>query len=216
MAKFQELLNAKKLKIRDQQRLLAGAKVDPAAGSSSPAALVWTKANGETAAAVDHARGTTRRNQPRKAAPSRANKRKANEKTPVVDSESDVGEGSRMQIDDDDAGAKQEEEEFAEAATPEKSDLDETEDEDDEGFDAVPASRPTKTGVGAKGKAVETATQSQSPQSEKTSESLPPRRELPFTKKQSKQQSPKKPVEKPQATVPQVGEDDETTDDDEL
>ena len=30
--KFQQLLNAKKLKIRDQQRLLAGAKVDPEKG----------------------------------------------------------------------------------------------------------------------------------------------------------------------------------------
>lgn len=32
MEKFQALLNAKKLKIRDQQRLLAGAKVDPQKG----------------------------------------------------------------------------------------------------------------------------------------------------------------------------------------
>ena len=33
LQKFRELLNAKKLKIRDQQRLLAGAKVDPTKGS---------------------------------------------------------------------------------------------------------------------------------------------------------------------------------------
>ena len=32
LEKFQELLNSKKLKIRDQQRLLAGAKVDPHKG----------------------------------------------------------------------------------------------------------------------------------------------------------------------------------------
>lgn len=32
LEKFQELLNSKKLKIRDQQRLLAGAKVDPQKG----------------------------------------------------------------------------------------------------------------------------------------------------------------------------------------
>lgn len=41
LAKFSQLLNAKKLKIRDQQRLLAGASVDPDAGkfctSPSPA-----------------------------------------------------------------------------------------------------------------------------------------------------------------------------------
>ena len=37
LEKFRELLNAKKLKIRDQQRLLAGAKVDPNKGiQSSP------------------------------------------------------------------------------------------------------------------------------------------------------------------------------------
>ena len=33
LGKFRELLNAKKLKIRDQQRLLVGAKVDPQKGS---------------------------------------------------------------------------------------------------------------------------------------------------------------------------------------
>ena len=35
LEKFQELLNSKKLKIRDQQRLLAGAKVDPHTGEIS-------------------------------------------------------------------------------------------------------------------------------------------------------------------------------------
>jgi hypothetical protein len=32
LQKFADLLNSKKLKIRDQQRLLAGAKVDPSTG----------------------------------------------------------------------------------------------------------------------------------------------------------------------------------------
>jgi hypothetical protein len=35
LQKFSELLNSKKLKIRDQQRILATAKVDPATGQSS-------------------------------------------------------------------------------------------------------------------------------------------------------------------------------------
>lgn len=35
LEKFAELLNAKKLKIRDQQRLLAGAKIDPNKGTES-------------------------------------------------------------------------------------------------------------------------------------------------------------------------------------
>ena len=39
MEKFVTLLNAKKLKIRDQQRLLAGAKVDPRAGNQN---LGWS------------------------------------------------------------------------------------------------------------------------------------------------------------------------------
>ncbi|KAL0259187.1 hypothetical protein SLS55_006692 [Diplodia seriata] len=106
LAKFRDLLNAKKLKIRDQQRLLAGAKVDPAA-----------------AAAVKQARGTARRDtRPRKAGPSRASKRKASVKTPVTDSESELdSKASRMDVDDDDAEAKLERgEEIAEPATPER------------------------------------------------------------------------------------------------
>ena len=39
MEKFVTLLNAKKLKIRDQQRLLAGAKVDPRTGNESSISL---------------------------------------------------------------------------------------------------------------------------------------------------------------------------------
>ncbi|EOD49504.1 putative dna double-strand break repair and vj recombination xrcc4 protein [Neofusicoccum parvum UCRNP2] len=167
LAKFQELLNAKKLKIRDQQRLLAGAKVDPAA-----------------AAAVEHARGSTRHTRPRKAGPSRASKRKANGKTPATEVESEPDEGSRMEVDENEAGAKQDEEEEL-PVTPEKSDLDETEDEDedDEDLDATP-------------------------------EELPPRRELPFTRKQSNQPSRESGKKAPVTAAPD--DEDETTDDDEL
>ena len=40
LEKFQALLNAKKLKIRDQQRLLASAKVDPQTGANIPVFIV--------------------------------------------------------------------------------------------------------------------------------------------------------------------------------
>lgn len=214
LAKFQELLNAKKLKIRDQQRLLAGAKVDPAVGASSPAAPFSIEANGETAAAVKQTRGSTRRTRPRKAGPSRASKRKANGKTPATDSESEVDEASPMELDGDAARTKQEEEE--EPATPEKSDLDETEDEDDdEGFDAAPASSPTKAGVGTKGRAIETMAERKTMQGPQDPVELPPRRELPFAKRQQAKQPAHEPVKK-QAATAAPDEEDETTDDDEL
>lgn len=197
LAKFQELLNVKKLKIRDQQRLLAGAKVDPAA-----------------AAAVEQARGSTRCTRPRKAGPSRTSKRKANGKAPTTDSEPEVEEASHMEVDEDAAGPKQEEDE-EEPATPDRSDLDETEDEDNEGFDAVPASRPTKVGVGSKGKAVETVTGEKSSQGNQGPGTLPPRRELPFSKRQQGKQPAAERVKKPPVTAAS-DEEDETTDDDEL
>ena len=40
LEKFQALLNAKKLKIRDQQRLIASAKVDPQTGANIPVFIV--------------------------------------------------------------------------------------------------------------------------------------------------------------------------------
>lgn len=217
LAKFQDLLNAKKLKIRDQQRLLAGAKVDPAAGAPSLDAPIWKNANGGTAAAVEQARGTTRHTtRPRKAGPSRASKRKAIAKTPVHDSDSELD--SRMDVDDDDARAKLEvKEEIAEPAT-EQSDLETTEDEDDDDddLDAMPASRPSKTSEGSRGKAIETATPNQSSHRQKSPEALPPRRELPFPRNQSKQPR-NEPVKKAPATRTVVQDDDEsTTDDDEL
>ncbi|OJD29085.1 dna double-strand break repair and vj recombination xrcc4 [Diplodia corticola] len=203
LAKFQDLLNAKKLKIRDQQRLLAGAKVDPA-----------------VAAAVDQARDTKRDTRPRKAGPSRASKRKATMETPVIDSESELDRPSRMDVDDDDAAAKLEgDEEIAEPATPEgsDSDLETTEDEDDDDLDAIPAAGPAEAGPGSRDKATETATQSQSSQRQKSPEAPPPRRELPFIRDQGGQ--PRNGIVK-KTPARAVQDDDETTttddDDDEL
>ena len=59
-------------------------------------------------------------------------------------------------------------------ATPEKSDLDATEDEDEDLHTTSPP--PTQPGVGKKGKTIETAI------ADKKSDEPPPRRELPFAK----------------------------------
>ncbi|KAF2083864.1 hypothetical protein K490DRAFT_50541 [Saccharata proteae CBS 121410] len=187
LQKFCEVLNGKKRKIRDQQRLLAGARVDPAA-----------------AAEIEHSRGAAGMLRARQPGPSRTAKRKANRRTPVAESESDLdADESRGQVD----GEEQREgpDESRDVATPEETDLDETEDsdEDDEsdGFDAAPVPRPAKSAVGAKGKAIEKAP-------------LPPPRALPFSRRGNSGGAAAKAVETP--TFARYGDGDETTDDDEL
>ena len=118
MAKFCELLNAKKLKIRDQQRLLAGAKVDSA-----------------QAAKVQASRAVAERRSPER---SRAGKRKASKEEEDDEEENAFANGK---------GVKKEESEDEEGAqTPEPSDddTDVTEDEDGEsdGGKVEEAARP--------------------------------------------------------------------------
>ena len=76
-----------------------------------------------------------------------------------------------------------------EATTPDKSDLDATEDEaeedDDDDLDAVAPSQSTRSGQGAKGKAIETATAPKQPAEIARSATPPPRRELPFAQRPS-------------------------------
>ncbi|KAL2353273.1 hypothetical protein BJ546DRAFT_982213 [Cryomyces antarcticus] len=121
IAKFAELLNAKKLKIRDQQRLLAEVKLDPVTARNS----------------------TTRTSaKSREAAPSRAGKRKANGNAPVgeSDSESVPDENGKLQTNGEDGHHA--------AMTPEKSDVGETEDEDeDQGAFAPAASQVSRGGT---------------------------------------------------------------------
>jgi len=78
LEKFQALLNAKKLKIRDQQRLLAGAKVDPQKGME-PLKCLLCRTQSRTAAQVQQARQTQSTRSPRS---SRSTKRKAEGKSP--------------------------------------------------------------------------------------------------------------------------------------
>ncbi|KAK3719735.1 hypothetical protein LTR37_004272 [Vermiconidia calcicola] len=119
LKKFVALLNAKKLKIRDQQRLLNGAQVDPAA-----------------AEAVGASRAGTSRT--RKAKTSRNGKRK-------VDEAEDGRDDDEMEEDGDMPEAlKDYDEERQEEETPPRSDGEET---DDEGLnlDAPASSRPGRT-----------------------------------------------------------------------
>ncbi|KAI9703106.1 MAG: hypothetical protein M1820_005978 [Bogoriella megaspora] len=176
--KFQQLLNSKKLKIRDQQRLLAGAKVDPTA-----AMKVHESRQGGA-----H----------RKATPSRKGKRKADAQ-PTEEAKKDATGETDVEEQEDVASLDDED---MRQATPEKSDLDAT--EDDEGsedeFGAMPCTFQRKAqGVGSKGKAMETITA-------QDDDVPPPRRVLPFQRRE-------------QETAPTTGEskkiihDDESTDD---
>lgn len=193
LKKFAALLNAKKLKIRDQQRLLSGAKIDPEA-----AEVVSDSRSGGGKA--------------RKPTPSRKGKRKANgtaEPEPEP-AEAAANDEETATEDDDDALIRREE-------TPQNSDRDATEDEDSDadGFNAAPAaSQQSRRGVGNRGKALEVAKEKATGGSAMEVDdagSPPPRRELPFAKK--KAEETKKPAPAP---APVQEEDDDETDDDEL
>ncbi|MDI1487828.1 MAG: hypothetical protein OHK93_007101 [Ramalina farinacea] len=125
LEKFRELLNEKKLKIRDQQRLLAGAKIDP-----------------EHAIKVEAAR--TAGGKGRKAGDSKVGKRKA--AIQESDPEEDAGFGTRPEVkeEESDGGGP--------SATPEPSSAndDVTEDEDDDNTkeDEPKFARPEKRILG--------------------------------------------------------------------
>lgn len=108
---FSELLNTKKLKIRDQQRLLASAKVDST-----------------QAAKVQNARSTSK---PRAATASRIGKRKAN--SGHRDSESSEESG----FEESSLKPKEESDPSEQMNTPEHSDLEATEDESDDSPDSA-------------------------------------------------------------------------------
>lgn len=200
--KFAALLNSKKLKIRDQQRLLAHAKIDPKA-----------------AIQVQQTRSTT---STRKPAASRPHKRKAGGALPVSDVDEDDDErgserGERSDGDDNLGGT----------VTPEisGSDLGETEDDDSDadGFAPAPAqSQASQREAGGKAKAVETSKSQSTAPANKPAEIIkpPPRRELPFGKNMDPKPSPV--TENPDLPVratkaqPVIDEDGDDTTDDEL
>ncbi|KAJ4369578.1 hypothetical protein N0V83_005340 [Neocucurbitaria cava] len=109
LQQFMELLNEKKRKIRDQSRLLAGAKVDRT-----------------TASAVQSSRATTKT---RKAGASRTSKRKAPAQKAEPDLEPD-SDSDQMEIDQAKT-EEQDDDEVPEPTTPDRSD-DETDAEDED------------------------------------------------------------------------------------
>lgn len=126
---FRELLNTKKLKIRDQQRLLAGAKADP-----------------KQAATLQNARSTLKS---RAATASRAGKRKANGSHRASESSEESGFEEKAPI------RKPESDLSEKMNTPEHSDQELTEDESDDDLESAPpaAKLPdrNKAADGAKG-----------------------------------------------------------------
>lgn len=194
LRKFAALLNTKKLKIRDQQRLLAHAKVDPGAADQ-----------------VQQARSGT---DGRKPDLSRSSKRKADISShePETDDEdfeqTDLGnrmdqeplnsDKSDLDTEDDDSDGG-----FAPAPMPSQSSL-----------------ARSQVSVGTKGKALETFNPSNTRNTPSTSPEmqLPPRRQLPFSKTSQPKSSSQNLTPSIAATIapykplPTLDDDDETDD----
>ncbi|KAG9544924.1 hypothetical protein KCU79_g16751, partial [Aureobasidium melanogenum] len=208
---FAALLNTKKLKIRDQQRLLAHSKVDPT-----------------TADHVQQARSGITTHKPDL---SRSSKRKADANVQESETDDDGSEGTdlgnRMN------GENDMRQDLDEPLKSDKSDLDTEDDDSDGGF--APAPMPSqsslsqarsRTCVGAKGKALETITPTGTKPTPPKSPEIepPPRRQLPFSKrndlksasqassKSSSESLPQSSVTIPSSKPPPAMEDDETDD----
>jgi hypothetical protein len=165
LRQFMQLLNEKKRKIRDQSRLLAGAKVDSALGMLCLSTQPDTTDMVFTATTVQASRRDTK---PRKAGASRESKRKAPERTetkPKPTSDSD-----QMEIDE------------APSTTPDASD-DET-DEDESA--ALPVREKSSETLRASSVA---QVSKEDPPSEGNP---PPKRELPFGRRATRSKQPEK------------------------
>ncbi|KAI9836200.1 MAG: hypothetical protein M1819_001537 [Sarea resinae] len=206
LEKFRELLNSKKSKIRDQQRLLSGSRVDP-----------------EKAAGVRNSRAASRSSKP---LPSRGRKRKPDGASPSVTSSESDGEGFEKMENKEGREKGREEDELVSAETPSNSDLDETEDEDAASGDDGPTSpRASKSGGGRKGEIIEPEAQKETNTSHNDVSTPPPRRELPFSKigqvgrgKASEELAKRSPVSEGtnEGSGPGTDETEGETDDDEL
>jgi len=155
----------------------------------------------------------------RKPAASRSSKRKANVQAATAASESDDDGFETMDVDNGEE-AEEEQDEVEHAPTPDKSDLDGIEDEDDGNLDPVHTAQPTQSGIGSKGKAIEVVKEHDAARSRAKKASPPPLRELPFARKPGAKEVPKE--DRPgssKAEAPNDGDGVETegeTDDDEL
>ncbi|GAB7365743.1 hypothetical protein MBLNU230_g7079t1 [Neophaeotheca triangularis] len=143
MGKFMQLLNAKKLKVRDQQRLLESARVD---GGVARAVGVASGGGGKAEGIGEARTGNATKANGKTALASRKGKRKA---TAIVDQDGDDEEPAlEIDVKDEDEDAKDSEDEgmaFHQETPDETDDATEVEDEGDasngEGADAfAPAS----------------------------------------------------------------------------
>lgn len=204
--KFHLLLNSKKMKIRDQQRLLATAKVDGGTGrlakQKSPicSSMLTRKSTVEQEQPADEESGS------RKPGPSRTSKRKASQKKAAEsESEDDGFEKAGPRPGGSKRNEQDEDEEMADAATPDRTEAEETADDSED----EPAAAPQPAAGKGKGKG---ATAAKAPEK---SASPPPRRELPFAKRatRGRKVSPEAQTASKQAGA---SRGDETDDDDEL
>ncbi|EME86313.1 uncharacterized protein MYCFIDRAFT_131279 [Pseudocercospora fijiensis CIRAD86] len=191
LSKFAALLNAKKLKIRDQQRLLNGAKVDPVAA--------------EEISSVRAPRTS------RKAGASRGGKRKANSAAPPSPEEQQHDDDDAETVDgtDDADGASRREQ-----MTPEPSDADATTDSENEheNVDKKSAVGTTASLQSSRGRGQRAGGTTENMDLD---EDLPPPRKLPFNNRKTAHESAEKPIPATMANTKDIGEDAET-DDDEL
>lgn len=178
LQQFMDLLNEKKRKIRDQSRLLAGAKVDETVATT-----------------IQASRRNTAKSKPRKAGSSRSSKRKA----PVQEAD-DVQENSdsdQMETDQ----AKEEEQgddEDVPAVTPDPSD------NETEGEDEVTARREGSSqtiGVASAARPSKADTPEPEPASKP-----PPKRELPFGRPATRSKPPP-PAEAPSSEDDETDEE---------
>ncbi|KAF1965878.1 hypothetical protein BU23DRAFT_560735 [Bimuria novae-zelandiae CBS 107.79] len=199
LQQFMALLNEKKRKIRDQNRLLASAKIDK-----------------DTATAVEVSRKEIK---PRKAAASRTSKRKAKAPEPEPKPEPEpepepeqLSDEDQMEIDQAKAEEQDDESDAAGTVTPDRASETETEDEGEGGFSSkapAPSTRATR-GKPAQATRSSSVTFSKSaPASDKAEAVPPPRRDLPFRKTATRNKPP------PKQPSPAT-EDDDETDDEEL
>lgn len=230
LQKFTELLNAKKSKIRDQQRVLATATVDEDKGMTS---LFCSREGLDTEEEHIVARAI-RAQSPAKSTTSHSNKRKAATEDASDDESSDGFES----VDED--------QRMKDNATPEPledgNDVTTDEDSEDEppppkkgikkalGSRAKKASPPPKRGAASQSQSSRTLGRSQTSQKDVMEDveedmELPPRRELPFARRKAAQEADAKmsqdaaPVSQAKSASSVVqssaagGDDDDTTDD---
>lgn len=231
LQKFTELLNAKKSKIRDQQRVLATAMVDEDKGMTNQ----FYSRKGSNASTEEHIVARAIRAQsPAKSTTSRTNKRKVATEAASEDESSDGFES----VDED--------QRMKDNATPEplEDGNDATTDEDSEdeppppkkgikkalGSRAKKASPPPKRAAASQSQSSRTLGRSQASQkdvieNDEEDMELPPRRELPFARRKAAQDADAKmsqdaaPVSQAKSassamqSSPAGGDDDDTTDD---